>query len=167
MFRRLFQWPRNRQRPRSPSFLSSVSSRAFTLSAGRRLRKDHDLLIGTFEQVLERHPQATLTIAGVGGSTLEDTRKLIRDRGLDFRVELPHDQIPYLLAGTGLFVLCSRWIPGKMGEAFPLVILEAAAAARPVASTRSTGVEEIIRDGATSRLTPREDIPAWPRRCAI
>jgi glycosyltransferase involved in cell wall biosynthesis len=46
------------------------------------------------------------------------------------------------------------WVRGKIGEGFPVAILEAGAAGKPVVTTRTCGAEEIIEDGVTGRLVP-------------
>jgi len=127
-------------------------------------RKGHDLLIQAFELVLLERSHARLAIVGRSGPTLEGTRKLIADRGLEAHIalftDLPHSHVPALVNRADVFVLSSRWRKGEFGEGFPLVLAEAGALARPVVSTRSTGCGEIIFDRVTGRLVPLEDPPA-------
>ena len=56
-----------------------------------------------------------------------------------------------------LFVMSSRWIPGELGEGFPIAILEAASTRCAVVSTRTTGVDELIEDGKSGLLVPLDD----------
>ena len=127
-------------------------------------RKGHDLLIQAFELVLRERSHARLAIVGRSGPTLEGTRKLIAERGLETHIalftDLPHSHVPVLLNRADVFVLSSRWRKGEFGEGFPLVLAEAGALARPVVSTQSTGCGEIISDRVTGRLVPLEDPPA-------
>jgi glycosyltransferase involved in cell wall biosynthesis len=106
-------------------------------------------------------------LVGTSGPELENTRRAIRDAHLEGRVtihvDLPHAEIPGFLRSSRLLVLCSRWIPGKLGEGFPMAILEAGAMGVPVVTTRTCGAEEIILDGVTGRLVPLEDRAALAR----
>jgi len=61
-----------------------------------------------------------------------------------------HD-IPAILIAFDVFVLPS------LTEGFPLTILEALAAARPVVATRAGGIPEIIQDKTTGLLVEPAD----------
>lgn len=80
-----------------------------------------------------------LVIIGASGPELEKTKALVKDAGLAAHVtlyhDLPHTAIPGLLESADLFVLSSRWVPGEIGEGFPVAILEAAVAGKPVVTT--------------------------------
>jgi glycosyltransferase involved in cell wall biosynthesis len=135
------------------------------LNIGRyEYRKAHDLLLRAFAQVLRKRPGAHLLIVGSTGPEMEKTKAAVVSLGLEDKVTLyrdvPHSEIPGLLALARLFVLSSRWVPGKMGEGFPVAILESAIAGRPVVTTRTCGAAEIIEDGVTGRLVPLEDAAA-------
>ncbi len=67
------------------------------------------------------------------------------------------DDVPFLLPALDVFVLSS------LTEGFPLTILEALAAGRPVVATRVGGVPEIIRDNINGLLVE----PADPAGLAI
>jgi phosphatidylinositol alpha-1,6-mannosyltransferase len=127
-------------------------------------RKAHDLLLRAFAQVLEKRPAAHLVIVGSTGPEFDRTNAAVFDSGLSEHVtlyhDLPHSAIPGMLASAHLFVLSSRWVPGKMGEGFPVAILEAAVAGRPVVTTRTCGAAEIIDDGVTGRLVALDDAGA-------
>jgi glycosyltransferase involved in cell wall biosynthesis len=59
--------------------------------------------------------------------------------------------VPEILSELDVFVLSS------ISEGFPLVALEAMAAAKPVIVTRSGGPQEIVEDGRTGLLIPPAD----------
>ncbi len=59
--------------------------------------------------------------------------------------------VPEILGELDVFVLSS------VSEGFPLVMLEAMAAAKPVIVTRSGGPQEIVEDGRTGLLIPPAD----------
>jgi glycosyltransferase involved in cell wall biosynthesis len=79
-----------------------------------------------------------------------------RELGINNRVEfLGHrNDIPELLARCDLFVLPSLY------EGFPLSILEAMAAGKPVVATAVGGTPEAVIDGVTGYLVPSGDVPA-------
>ena len=58
------------------------------------------------------------------------------------------DDIPGILHDLDVFVLSS------LSEGFPLAVLEAMAAGRPIVVTKSGGPEELIEDGLTGILVP-------------
>jgi glycosyltransferase involved in cell wall biosynthesis len=119
-------------------------------------KKGHDVLLKAFAQVKQAQPDTCLIIAGQTRSELDATRQLIHELQLDGDVlllrDLPHPEVAALLQTADLFALSSRWQQGVCGEGFAMVLLEAAAAQKPVVSTRSCGVTELVRDGETGLL---------------
>jgi glycosyltransferase involved in cell wall biosynthesis len=51
-------------------------------------------------------------------------------------------------------------LPSKYGEGVPKVLLEAAAAGRPVVTTNTPGCREVVEDGMEGLLVPPGDAPA-------
>jgi len=51
-------------------------------------------------------------------------------------------------------------LPSTYGEGIPKVLIEAAAAGRPVVTTDIPGCRDIVRDGANGLLVPPGDVPA-------
>lgn len=144
---------------------AGLEQKELILNIGRyEFRKGHDVLLRAFARVREQRPAAHLLIVGTTGPDLEKIRASVSASTLkehiSLLVDLPHAAIPGMLAAAQLFVLSSRWIPGKMGEGFPLAILEAAVAGKPVITTRTCGASEIIEDRVTGRLVPLEDAEA-------
>jgi glycosyltransferase involved in cell wall biosynthesis len=126
------------------------------VSLGRVVRdKGFDVLVDAFAIVRAARPDARLVIAGDGAEHVEIEAQA-RRLGLDGAVELPGwvdpDDVPALLARASVVVVPSRW-----REAFGLVALQAALAARPVVGTRVGGLVEIVEDGSTGILVPNED----------
>jgi len=150
----------------SPTILpAKLQEREIILSIGKyTYGKAHDLLLRALAQVLEKRPVAHLVIVGATGPEIDKTKAAVSDSGLAQHVtlyhDLPHTAIPGLFACAQLFVLSSRWVPGKLGEGFPVAILEAAMAGTPVVTTRTCGAAEIIEDGVTGRLVTLEDAGA-------
>lgn len=144
------------------AFPPEVQQNELILNIGRyEYRKGHDLLLRAFAHVREKRPGVQLVIIGASGPELEKTKALVKDAGLAAHVtlyhDLPHTAIPGLLESADLFVLSSRWVPGEIGEGFPVAILEAAVAGKPVVTTRTCGAAEIIDDGVTGLLVPLDD----------
>ena len=143
-----------------------VRNGEFILNIGMyAYRKGHDLLLEAFRRVLESRPVTHLVIAGGMGPEFEATKNRVsKDQELSSHVtlyhDLPHTAIAELLTEADLFVLSSRWVTGKLGEGFPMAILEAAVAGTPIVTTRTCGAVEIVEDGVTGRLVPVEDVNA-------
>ena len=114
-------------------------------------RKGLDCLIDAFGLLHRERVEAELTI--VGGGDFEDklsaqARSLgLRDR-IDFRGELPHDDLPAVYAEHDVFVLPS------LNEGMSNAVLEAMAAGLPVVTTPTGGAHELL-DGAALFVAKR------------
>jgi len=117
--------------------------------------KGFDLALRAFPSILEEFSDARLIVAGTG-TAKQDLEHLAADLGVDHRVEflgrVDREDVPELIDTASLVVMPSRW-----EEAFGLVALEAAQRARPVVATRVGGLQEVVADGETGLLVPRED----------
>ncbi|MDQ2777759.1 MAG: glycosyltransferase family 4 protein [Acidobacteriota bacterium] len=124
-------------------------------------KKGHNILLKAFSVLRHRNPLPALIIAGQTRSLFAETQLLVHELELQDDVllyrDLPHDQAASLLRSCDVFVLSSRWEMGRYGEGFAMVLLEAAAAQKPVVSTLSCGVAEFIKDGETGWVVPPED----------
>jgi len=154
----------------APAFLS-LATRPFLLPERLRERKiilnigayeykkGHDVLLRAFALLKPDHPEAALAIAGQRDSAT--VAQLGAELGIQDDLllleSIPHAQIVSLLKRADLFVLSSRWEKGVCGEGFAMAILEAAAARKPVVSTNSCGISELMRDGDTGRIVPTEN----------
>lgn len=115
-----------------------------------RLRspKDPFTLIRAFSKL----DRGRLVIVG-DGPQRQNVLELIDELDLAHRVELTGERkdVPSLLAASDVFVLTSNW------EGLPLTIIEAMLAGLPVVATRVGGVPELIEDGVTGFLVPRQE----------
>jgi glycosyltransferase involved in cell wall biosynthesis len=87
----------------------------------------------------------------VGDGILRDAvEDMVRACGLQHHMHLTgwRRDIPRLLAGFDIMALTSLW------EGLPKVVVEAQAAGIPVVATRTPGVDEVVRDGATGFVVP-------------
>ncbi|HEV2388036.1 MAG TPA: glycosyltransferase family 4 protein [Candidatus Acidoferrales bacterium] len=117
--------------------------------------KGQEDLIAAVPAIRAAVPAAFIAVVGQGA---------LRDRfegqaatqagGILFAGFWPPDRVPALMAAAELFVLPSRH------EGLGSVLLEAMAAGLPIVATRTGGIPEIVRDGATGLLVPPGDPPA-------
>jgi glycosyltransferase involved in cell wall biosynthesis len=121
-----------------------------------RLRpvKRIDLLLRAAQGVLAEAPDTRFLL--VGGGDREPYEQLARDLGIARNVTFAgeRDDVPELLRMSDVFVLSSRT------EAFPNVVLEAMATGLPVVATDVGSISEMVEDGASALLVPRENAGA-------
>ncbi|WP_319543126.1 GT4 family glycosyltransferase PelF [uncultured Pseudodesulfovibrio sp.] len=118
------------------------------LSVGRLVPdKDHGTLIRAFAAVVNVFPDVSLTIIG-DGPLLAEHRNLVRSLGLeDSVVFLPgQPSLEAAYAGCDVFALSSET------EALPNVVMEAAAAGKPVVATTVGDVPKLVNHGVSGLL---------------
>lgn len=123
--------------------------------ANVRQTKGHEFFVRAARQVSDAHPEARfLAVGDVDERIGQGLRELVRQLRLEDRFFFLgfKEDIPEILANLDVFVLSST------SEGFPLVVLEAMAAGKPVVVTRSGGPEEMIRDGRDGFLVPPADV---------
>ena len=118
--------------------------------------KAHDVLIAAISQVCERLPSARCWVAGsseIDYAAAERTRQCLALHGADEYVQLlgVRSDVPDLLGACDVFALSSRQ------EGFPITILEAMAAGKPVVTTDVGGCAEAVVDGETGLVVPPEN----------
>jgi glycogen(starch) synthase len=117
--------------------------------------KGFDIALDAFPKILEQFDNARLVVAGDGiarASLQERATRLGIDRRVDFVGWVDAARVPELINGSTVVVVPSRW-----EEAFGLVALEAGQMARPVVGTRVGGLPEVVDDGETGIVVPKED----------
>jgi len=139
-----------------------ITSPLHVLSVGRFVEKKAPYLtILAFKKVLERLPEAKLTMVGTG--LLHDVcSKLIRALHIEHAVELKgavnHDEVARLMHEARVFVQHSLIPASGDREGTPVAILEAGAAGLPVVSTRHAGISDAVIHGKTGFLVNESDI---------
>lgn len=118
--------------------------------------KGHDVLVAAMDLVHARLPDAQCWIAGSmehEPATVDAVRSMIAERSIDDVVKLlgRRRDVPDLLHAADVFVLSSRQ------EGFPITILEAMAAGKPIIATDVGGCSEAVVDGETGLIVPPED----------
>ncbi len=76
--------------------------------------------------------------------------------GVEFRSQVPAEEVPGLMAGARALMVPSRWY-----EAAPRSIIEAYAAGVPVLASDIGALPESVRDGESGFLAPPDDPTAW------
>jgi len=121
------------------------------LSVGRLVSlKGHGVLLDAMARLRDRGVEARATIVGDGPHrrSLEES---VRRHRLADRVQLigavGQDEIRDLYARSDVFCLPS------FGEGVPVVLMEAMSMAKPVVTSRITGIPELVDDGVSGLLT--------------
>lgn len=121
--------------------------------AGRVIpEKGVDSLVTAFQMVAQRHPEATLVVAGDGSALHE----LCQRTGGDSRIRLlgarPHDEVLALLGAADIVAYPSRY-----PEGLPTILLEAGAMGCAVVATPMGGTRELVRDGLDGLICETDD----------
>jgi len=116
--------------------------------------KGFDLAITALASLLDRFPQARLTIAG-DGPNRSDLEQQATALGLaeavEFKGWIAPEKVPELMNKATVVVMPSR------SEGFPMVALEAAQMARPIVATPVGGLSESVVHQQTGLLVEPED----------
>jgi glycosyltransferase involved in cell wall biosynthesis len=120
--------------------------------------KGHEVALSAWPLVRAAIPRARLRFVG-SGALEADLRAMATNVGVGDAVDFAgfRDDVNNVLADSDLVVLPSHF------EAYPTVLLEAAAAGRAVVATRVGGIPEIVVDGVTGLLIPPADPAALAR----
>lgn len=129
------------------------------LTYGRLVpEKGFDIALLAFQSVAAHPSRPHLTVAGDGPErpALEALAALLGIlEQVTFTGWQPPDRIAELINQSTLVMVPSRW-----QEPFGLVALEAAQMGRPVITTRSGGLVDIVQDAETGRIVPIDDVGA-------
>ncbi|MBY0336076.1 MAG: glycosyltransferase family 4 protein [Acetobacteraceae bacterium] len=111
-------------------------------------RKGHDVLLRALVQL----PGVTLLVGGEGPQRAE-LEALAAAFGVAERVRFlgQVDDVAKVIQAADIFALASRH------ESFGLVLAEAGWFGRPVVAARSGGIAEVVAEGETGLLVPRDD----------
>jgi glycosyltransferase involved in cell wall biosynthesis len=137
------------------SLCMTEKNRVVLVPAVLREGKGHELLLRALPSLCAQVPDLRVLFAG-DGERERELRREVADRKLERAVHFLgfRNDIPALLAAADIVVLPSH------AEALPTVLLEAAAAGRPVVATRVGGIPEVVQDDRTGILVPPNDVPA-------
>ena len=118
-------------------------------------KKGFDLLIDAGKILRDSGKSLRIDFAG-DGPLMEDLRKQVQSTGLIddiiFSGPIAHENVSSWLNNLDIFVLpCRKDNNGDM-DGIPVVLMEAMLSGVPVASTRISGIPELIEDGITGCL---------------
>jgi glycosyltransferase involved in cell wall biosynthesis len=118
-----------------------------------RLVKQKDLInyLQAVRLVVDKHPESLFLIVGAGSEEQElkqRTFELNLNNNMVFTGEIPYSEIPCYIAACDIFVLPSVY------EGTARVLMEAAAAKKPIVSTEVSGARDIIADGKSGFVVP-------------
>ncbi len=125
--------------------------------------KGFDLLIKAAALLRQRGFNLRVEIAGEGHELLSLSRLAKEMRVSDhlvFRGAIAPPEMPNFMRRLDIFALCSRQ------EGFGNVLIEASATARPVVGSQVGGIPDIIEDGVTGLLFPKDNVAALASRLA-
>jgi glycosyltransferase involved in cell wall biosynthesis len=122
-----------------------------------RPNKGHDILLEAIAPLLKARPNLHLVLVGAGSPTYERVVQKIADLGINSQAHLlgMRKDVPNLLIGMDLFCLATK------EEASGTVFVEAAAYGLASVSTNVGGVGEMLVDGVTGLLVPKDDVIAF------
>ena len=114
--------------------------------------KRHELLVDAFAELCRWHQDVRLAIIGEGPMRGALERQIER-LGLGSRIRMPGSVVPVqpMLDALDIVALSSR------SEGMPNVLLEGAAAGKPIVTTAAGGAVEVAIEGVTGLVVPVED----------
>lgn len=113
--------------------------------------KDLDNLLEAMRTVQTRRPAVRLAIVGNGPESPRLSKRaeqLGLHGSVTFVGPVGYDDLPRYYAACDVFALPSRY------EGIPTVLVEAALAGRPVVTTRTPNVTDVVADGVTGLIVP-------------
>ena len=123
------------------------------LPAAFRYFKGIPVAIAAWPQVLQKHPDAVLSLVG-GGEEEAEYRRLVDEAGLTGSIMFAgvRSDMPQVYRAADVVLL-----PSIYGENLPTVLIEASASGKAIAASRIGGIPDIIVDGATGVLFEPDD----------
>lgn len=117
-------------------------------------QKDLTVMLRAAQMIAAAMPDTAWCLVA-GGPLREmlmaETARLGIGEKVFFEGEVPHKEIPKYYEACDLFALSSAY------EDTPRVLIEAAAAGRPIVTTDTTGSRDVVRDGRTGYVVPVGD----------
>lgn len=110
--------------------------------------KGADRLPEIFDQVLQAHPRARLTVIGVG-QLADELRSSLPEGSVIFRGQQPRAEVAAAMGRARVLLVPSR------SEGWPCVILEAQATGTPVVATDVGGIKDAVGEGGV--VIPHDD----------
>ncbi len=119
-----------------------------------------------FNEVLKKHPDAKLLLAG-DGVLLNTCMNLVEYLNISNQVEflgiIKPEQFQKILCESLAFVQHSITALNGDKEGMPIAVLEASSAGLPVISTKHAGIIDVIIDGKTGYLSNEHDVSSMTK----
>jgi glycosyltransferase involved in cell wall biosynthesis len=137
--------------------LGVPDDRLVVLNVGRQeFQKGQEVLLRAMTDVVRRHPDALLLVAGRRGNASAELDQLHSTLGLGDQVRfLGHrEDVPELLAGADVFTFPSLY------EGLGGALIEAMALELPIVASDVPAIREVLGDATAGVLVPPGDAPA-------
>jgi glycosyltransferase involved in cell wall biosynthesis len=129
------------------------------MAAQLEARKGHVYLFESVARLRQRYPELRVLLLG-HGELRESLEWQCRARGIDDIVVFAghREDLPGVLAACDISVLTSLW------EGLPRVLVQSAAAGRPIVTFDVEGAWEVVREGRNGFIVPSRDVDALTER---
>lgn len=136
-------------------------------SGSLTLQKDGvDILIGSYEKIIKKHPQILLVLIGKGDD-LEDElylRNLVKEKNIDKKVfflgQIPRNEIPFYICNARLLALARP--KSRIADAgFPSKLTEYLATGNPIIVTKVGEIPQYLKDNYNAFLSEPGDVDAF------
>lgn len=131
--------------------------------AGLKPYKGIPVLLAALDELRRRGVEFRCALLG-DGPLRDEVAAEIERRGLESHVEMlgarPQDEVARWIGRASVLVCPSVVAPDGQMEGIPVVLMEAGAAAKPVAAAALSGIPELVVDRETGELFPPGDAPS-------
>ena len=152
--RKRLGWPTADRRKAVRRRLGIDEGSFVVVNVGRQdVQKGQACLIRAFGELVQRHPDSALVIAGREGDASADIRAAVNDLRAPRHVHIlgHREDIPDLLSAADVFALTS------FHEGVPGVVIEAMAMSLAIVSSDLGGVREVVQEGVNALFFPPGD----------
>jgi len=123
--------------------------------------KQLQVLLRSVQLVVGKFPETLLLLIGAGDQEAE-LKRIVQNMGIDRNVaflgQVPHAELPKFYAASDVFVLTSGY------EGTCLVLVEAAAAGKPIVTTDIAGADDVIINGKSGFVVDVGDYTSHAER---
>lgn len=136
--------------------------RVIVMAARLESRKGHVYLFHAVQRLKPQHPELRVLVVGEGPIRAE-LETQCRTLGIDDRVVFlghRHD-LPRVFAAADVSVLTSLW------EGLPRVLVQSAAAGKPIVTFDVEGAWEVVREGRNGFVVASQDVHAFTERLSL
>jgi glycosyltransferase involved in cell wall biosynthesis len=133
--------------------------RVVVMAARLEERKGHRYLFESLQRLRRTHPTMRALLVG-DGAFRPELEAMCRSLGIDDIVTFMgfRQDLPRVLAAADISVLTSLW------EGLPRVLVQSAAAGKPILTFDVEGAWEIVRDGNNGFVVPSRDVDLFTQR---